>query len=67
MGSLLLLLVIDGAIAGTMAWAVIWLLGRFGIRPRFVAIFIWCVIALALLSGCVATLLPALKNYSSPH
>ncbi len=59
----LLLLVIDGAIAGALAGAVFWVLRRFGKQPRFVAVFIWCVIALFLLSGPVAMLLPAIQHY----
>jgi hypothetical protein len=61
--SLLLLLAFDAAVAGSLAGAVFWVLRRFGKQPRFAAVLIWCVIALFLLSGCIATLLPAIQNY----
>jgi len=59
---ILLLLAFDGAVAGLVTLAVLWVLRRFGKRPPFVGVFICVVIGLAFLSGCVATLLPALQQ-----
>jgi|HubBroStandDraft_4_1064222.scaffolds.fasta_scaffold1182609_2 hypothetical protein len=58
MDLLLCLLAMYAAIAGIMALAVVWVLGRFGKKPSFARVFIWCVLALYLLSivaNCIAT------------
>jgi hypothetical protein len=47
---LLCLLAMYAAIAGIMAWAVVWVLGRFGKKPSFARVFMSCVLALFLLS-----------------
>jgi hypothetical protein len=58
MDLLLRLLAIYAAIAGIMALAVVWVFRRFGKKPSFAHAFIWCVVALyllSILSTCIAT------------
>ena len=52
-----LFLLLNGAIDGLMALAAFWALRRFGKQPSFAAVFIWCAIALVVLSAFVATLI----------
>jgi hypothetical protein len=58
MDLLLRLVALYAAIAGVMALAAAWVLRRFGKKPSFARVFIWCVVALYLLSilaTCIAT------------